>query len=61
MCPGSYFDFLTPPADMETYAVSGPDDVKTLDYQSQIAETVFGQDCGSYSVRFSPAVSYLTV
>ena len=60
-CPGSYWDAGTPPVDMETWAVSGPDGVQSLQYYESKFETLYNIECGVYSIRFNPAYAWLSI
>ena len=61
-CPASQFmTEIAAPEDMVTWAVSGPDDSKTLQYYDNYMENIYDQNCGTYSVVLEPAYSFLTV
>ena len=49
------------PADMETWAVSGPVDVQALPYYDNYMEYIYDQNCGTYSVVLEPAYSFLSI
>ena len=58
-CPASTFMENSAPTDMSTVAITGPDDVQTLGYQENYMEFTYSQNCGTYSIEFSPDYSFL--
>ena len=46
---------------MSTEAVLGPDDISNLVYQENYVESVYSQDCGTYTTTLSPSYPFLTI
>ena len=53
-CPATTFVGDGQPEAMEVYAVSSPKQTKALAYQNNYIELVYGQNCGSYTLRVEP-------
>lgn len=60
-CPASTFMGDIQPRDMVTKAVSGPIDVANLVYQENYMESIYEQDCGTYTVTLSPDYTFLAL
>ena len=58
-CPIARFLENAPPNDMTITAVSDEDQTQTIAFQNNNIASGFGQDCGTYSVRFDQDYSYL--
>ena len=58
-CPASEFIMTGNPSDMSIQAVVGVPVDQSLTYQENYMETIYGQDCGSYSITFTPELALL--
>ena len=58
-CPASYFIDSVAPADMTIEAVVGSPVKQNLPYQKNLIETIYTQNCGSYSITMEPSLLLL--
>ena len=59
-CPTSSFMANSPPSNMST-EIGGADQTQTLDYQYNMMEYTYGQDCGEHDVVLTPSKPFLSL
>ena len=59
-CPTSSFLKEAPPSSMTIEAVVGAPVTQVLGFQQDLANKLYGTDCGTYSVRLTPSLPFLT-